>query len=123
LHELEKWRRRFDFEVQVTVDRSTTEHSWHGQVGVVPAFIPRANFDPANTTALVCGPEIMMRFTVPELQKRGLALDKIYLSMERNMKCGLGWCGHCQWGPTFICRDGPIYRYDQIENWFSKREV
>ena len=122
-HELEKWRGRFDFEVQVTVDRPTRPHEWNGQVGVVPAFIAKASFDPANTTALVCGPEIMMRFAVPELQMRGLSLDKIYISMERNMKCGLGWCGHCQLGPKFICRDGPVFRYDQLQDWFGKREV
>jgi len=73
--------------------------------------------------AMVCGPEIMMRFTVPELQKRGVADEKIFVSMERNMKCGVGLCGHCQLGASFVCKDGPVYRYDEIKDIFAKREM
>lgn len=122
-HELEKWRGRFDFEVQVTVDSPTGRREWHGQVGVVSTLISRAGYDLTQTTALICGPEIMMHFSILELQKCGLPLDRIYLSMERNMKCGLGWCGHCQWGPLFVCRDGPVFRFDRVQTWFTKREV
>jgi NAD(P)H-flavin reductase len=120
-HELERWRGKFDFDVYVTVDRATP--AWRGHVGVVTTFISRAPFDPATTLALVCGPEVMMRFALMELQHRGVALDRMYLSMERNMKCAVGFCGHCQFGPTFICRDGPIFRFDRIESLFTMPEV
>jgi NAD(P)H-flavin reductase len=119
--ELEKWRGRFDLDVEVTVDSATT--GWHGHVGVVTTFIAKAPFDPFSTVAMVCGPEVMMRFTVLELHKRGVSTANIFISMERNMKCAVGFCGHCQFGPTFICRDGPVFRYHQIERFFGKREI
>lgn len=119
--ELEKWRARFDFDVLVTVDRAVG--AWHGNVGVVTTLIPRVGFDPGSAVALVCGPEVMMRFTIVELQKRGIATNRIYISMERNMKCAVGFCGHCQFGPTFICKDGPVFRYDKIQPFFALREV
>jgi NAD(P)H-flavin reductase len=119
--ELEQWRGRFDLDVEVTVDSATDP--WRGQVGVVTTFIPKASFDPFNTVAMVCGPEVMMRFTVLELQKRGVHAENIFVSMERNMKCALGFCGHCQFGPTFICKDGPVLRYDRIQSWFGQREI
>jgi NAD(P)H-flavin reductase len=72
---------------------------------------------------MMCGPEVMMRFTILELQKRGVAIENIFISMERNMKCAIGFCGHCQFGPTFICKDGPVFRYDRIQPWFGKREI
>ena len=72
---------------------------------------------------MVCGPEIMMRFTAAELEKRGVALENIYVSMERNMKCAIGMCGHCQYGPNFVCKDGPVFQYSQIQGLLSKREV
>jgi NAD(P)H-flavin reductase len=118
---LESWRSRFDVETYLTVDRATGE--WRGNVGVVTGLIHRSSFDPKNCTAMVCGPEIMMRFTVMELIKRGVGDDRIYVSMERNMKCGVGLCGHCQLGPTFVCKDGPVYRYDKIKDLFQKREM
>ncbi len=119
--ELEQWRARFDLEVQVTVDQAMG--AWHGNVGVVTTLIPRVSFDPLRTIALICGPEIMMRFTILELQKRGVGKENIFISMERNMKCAIGFCGHCQFGPTFICKDGPVFRYDRIQEWFGKREI
>jgi NAD(P)H-flavin reductase len=119
--EIEEWRARFDLEVHVTVDRAIG--SWRGNVGVVPALVPKAPFDPANTVALVCGPEVMMRFSVAALEKRGVEATGIWLSMERNMKCGIGLCGHCQWGPFFVCRDGPVFRYDRIRDLFGRREI
>jgi NAD(P)H-flavin reductase len=119
--EIAEWRSRFDVSVGVTVDRATG--NWHGNVGVVTTLIPRAPFDPSETIAMVCGPEIMMRFTVKELRQRGITDDRIYLSMERNMKCAVGFCGHCQFGPKFICRDGPIFSFDQIRPFFGMREV
>ncbi|MHB8066440.1 MAG: FAD/NAD(P)-binding protein [Desulfobaccales bacterium] len=119
--ELEVWRGRFDFRVHVTVDAARGE--WRGNVGVVPNLITRARFDPVNTVALICGPGVMMRFTVQELLAHGLKMENIYVSMERNMKCGLGLCGHCQLGPFFVCKDGPVFRYDRLQDWFLTREV
>lgn len=119
--ELEQWRSRFDLEVYVTVDRATGR--WHGNVGVVTTLIAHAPFDPLNSIALICGPEVMMRFSVQALEKRGLAHQRIYLSMERNMKCGVGFCGHCQFGPHFICKNGPVFRFDQIQPFFGKWEL
>jgi NAD(P)H-flavin reductase len=119
--ELERWRGKFDLEVYVTVDRASS--GWHGNVGVVTTLIGRAPFDPSNAMALVCGPEVMMRFTVMELQKRGVAPDRTYVSMERNMKCAIGFCGHCQYGPTFVCKDGPVFRFDRIAAIFGKGEI
>ncbi len=119
--ELEQWRGRFDLQVEVTVDSAVG--GWLGHVGTVTTIIPRATFDPRHTVAMVCGPEIMMRFTVLELQKRGIPNEQIYLSMERNMKCGVGLCGHCQWGPLFVCKDGAVFPYSDIATWFGKREV
>jgi len=119
--ELEQWRSRFDLEVEVTLDTATDD--WRGNVGVVTRLIPAAPFDALNAVALICGPEVMMRFAVLELHKRGVRDENIYLSMERNMKCAIGFCGHCQFGPTFICKDGPVFRYDRIREWLGKREI
>jgi NAD(P)H-flavin reductase len=119
--ELEHWRGRFDLNVQVTVDASLK--GWAGHVGVVPRLISKINFDPLHTSAFICGPEVMMRFTIPELTKRGLRESNIHVSMERNMKCAIGFCGHCQYGPTFICKDGPVFRFDRIQPLFGKKEL
>ena len=118
--ELERWRSR-GAHVDVTVDAA--DAGWHGKVGVVPKLVTKASLDPAATTAFVCGPEIMMRFTAQALLDRGVAPDRIFVSMERNMRCGVGHCGHCQLGPTLICRDGPVYRYDALEPLLSVREL
>lgn len=119
--ELARWRSNFDLQIEVTVDSAT--EGWRGHVGVVTTLLARAQFDPSATTAMVVGPEVMMRFALLELQKRELDAHQIFLSMERNMQCGIGLCGHCQLGPVFICKDGPVFRYDQIQGWFGKREV
>jgi NAD(P)H-flavin reductase len=119
--ELQKWRARFDMEVEITVDRAL--RPWRGNVGVVTTLIPRAHFDPAQTTVMICGPEIMMRFSIMELRKLGVPEEKIFVSMERNMKCGCGLCGHCQCGPYFICKDGPVFSYPQVKRLMSIREI
>jgi len=118
--DLERWRNG-GLQVYVTVDRATA--SWLGHVGVVTSLISHAPFDPVNAVAMVCGPEIMMRYTVLELQKRGVSEERIFLSMERNMKCAIGFCGHCQFGPEFICKGGPVFRYDRIKSWLGIREL
>ena len=102
--------------VDVTVDAADAD--WHGKVGVVPKLVPRARFDAASAAAFVCGPEIMMRFAVQALldaRRRGRSGS--HVSLERNMHCGVGHCGHCQLGPTLICRDGPVYRYGTAAPW------
>lgn len=119
--ELRRWAAAGDLQVHLTVDRVVGR--WGANVGVVTSLIPHAPFDPRNTVAMVCGPEVMMRFTVLELQRRGVPPSHIYLSMERNMKCAVGFCGHCQAGPTFVCRDGPVFRYDQLKPLLNVREL
>jgi len=119
--ELERWRSRFDLQVYITVDRAA--NGWHGNVGVVTTLVRKASFDPDNTVAFTVGPEIMMRYAILELTKRGIAKSSLYVSMERNMKCAIGLCGHCQMGSLFVCKDGPVFRYDKIEPLFSQREI
>ena len=119
--EVEHWRAHFDLEVYVTVDNATGK--WRGSVGVVTRLIPRAPFDPLNTVAMICGPEVMMRFTAVELEKRGVATENIFVSMERNMKCAIGQCGHCQYGPYFICKDGPVFQYSHVQDLLTKWEI
>ncbi|MDH3444689.1 MAG: Ni/Fe hydrogenase subunit gamma, partial [Deltaproteobacteria bacterium] len=113
--------RHCDLELQITVDSGPAD--WRGNVGVVTGLLSRTAFDSASTTALVCGPEIMMRYAVRELQKRGVSNNRIFLSLERNMKCAVGFCGHCQFGPTFVCKDGPVLSYERIASWFETRET
>jgi len=120
-HELEQWRQHLDVEIEVTVDHANAD--WHGNVGAVTALIPHAGFDPHDTIALICGPEVMMRFTVNALHDAGLPTNRIFVSMERNMKCAIGICGHCQFGPTFVCKDGPVMRFDRIAGIFAMREI
>jgi NAD(P)H-flavin reductase len=119
--EVARWRARADLDVLVTVDRAAG--AWPGKVGVVTALIRRAPFDPRATVALVCGPEVMMRFAVEALRRRGVPPARIYLSMERNMKCAVGLCGHCQLGPEFVCKDGPVFRLDRIARLFEVPEI
>lgn len=121
VRELERWRSRFDFQVEVTVDRA--REGWFGHVGVVTGLLPRALFDPEETMAFVCGPEIMMRFAAKALVERGVAAERIFLSMERNMKCAIGLCGHCQFGPHFICKDGPVFAFARVARWLTIREL
>jgi NAD(P)H-flavin reductase len=121
MDEIKKLCKGHDIVFDVTVDEA--KDAWDGKVGVVTTLIPGADFNPDNTLAMVCGPEIMMRFTIQELQKKGLKDGDIFISMERNMKCGIGLCGHCQLGPFFICKDGPVFRFDRISELFRKKEV
>ncbi len=119
--ELLTWKKQPGVDSKVTVDHADSR--WNGNVGVVTTLVNRTVKDPKDTIAFVCGPEIMMRYAVTELQKNGLGKDQIYLSLERNMKCAIGLCGHCQFGSEFICRDGPVFRYDRIEFWLNQREL
>ncbi len=119
--ELETWRGRFDVDVEITVDRAG--RGWRGLVGVVTSLVPRAPFEPRSTMAFVCGPEVMMTFGVPELERRGVPRDHIQVSLERNMKCAIGLCGHCQLGPLFVCRDGPVFTYARVAPLLAVREM
>jgi NAD(P)H-flavin reductase len=121
VRELERWRKRPELEVLVTVDRG--DEDWQGPVGVVTTLLERAEFDPATTTAFVCGPEVMMRFTAAGLRASGVPMSRIHLSMERNMKCALGQCGRCQFGPVFVCGDGPVFTYEAIEPLLAVPEL
>ncbi len=118
---LAQWGRVQGVELLVSVDRA--DASWRGHVGVVPSLVPRVAFDPANAVAMVCGPEVMMRFSATALRAAGMPDSRIYLSMERNMKCAVGLCGHCQFGPDFICKDGPVMRLDAIDARLAVREL
>jgi NAD(P)H-flavin reductase len=119
--ELERWRGRFDMQVEATVDRAPA--GWRGRVGVVPNLVPRAELDPEDAVALVCGPEVMMRFTAGALTDRGFGADRIFLSLERNMRCAIGLCGHCQLQHLFVCKDGPVFALDTVEPLLRVREL
>jgi NAD(P)H-flavin reductase len=119
--ELAAWARQPETQVLTTVDSGGLE--WRGHVGVVTTLFRYARLQPAKSVAMVCGPEIMMRFAARELQAQGVAASDIYLSMERNMKCAVGFCGHCQWGPHFICKDGPVFPYSRIRPLLERHEL
>jgi NAD(P)H-flavin reductase len=115
--EYHEWE-RLGMEVQVTVDRA--DETWRGRVGVVPVLFNRVPIDPERTVVLICGPEIMMRFSVSGALARGLSDRDIYYSMERNMHCAVGLCGHCQLGPAFLCKDGPVFAHRQLAPFFNQ---
>ncbi len=119
--ELDRWRGKLDGNVDITVDAAGSD--WTGKVGLVTKLIPSASFDPETAVCYVVGPEIMMLFTARALIARGVAADRIWVSMERTMRCGVGLCGHCQLGPTLICRDGPVYRWDELSPLLEVHEL
>ena len=110
--ELRAWAEQHDVVVEVTVDNAP--EGWAGRVGLVTQLVQRAGFDPGRTLALVCGPEVMMRASASALRDRGVPASRIRLSMERNMKCGVGLCGHCQVREVFVCVDGPVIDYGRL---------
>jgi len=118
--ELTAWARQRETQVLVTVDYGGL--SWRGNVGVVTTLFKYARLQATRSMAFACGPEVMMRFVARDLEIQGLACENIYLSMERNMKCAVGFCGHCQYGPHFICKDGPIFSYDRLRPLLEKYE-
>lgn len=119
LNEFAGWQEKLDF--FTIVDRASKK--WGSDVGVVTRLIPKAKFNPSNTLAMICGPEVMMRFVSLALQDKGLTPEQIFVSMERNMKCAIGFCGHCQLGGTFICKDGPVFTYKEMKRYLELREV
>lgn len=119
--ELQSWGGRFDVDVSVIIDHAATD--WYGDVGVVTSLLDKVRCDAGNTIAMACGPEIMMRFAARGLNDIGIPDEQIHVSMERNMQCATGMCGHCQYGPAFVCRDGPVFRLDRIKPFFATREI
>lgn len=119
--QIQTWRERHDLRFQTTVD--SADRNWYGDVGVATQRLPDARFEGPNTVAFVCGPEIMMKLSAQALEARGVPTESIFLSMERNMKCAIGFCGHCQFGPAFVCRDGPVFSYARLKPLLSVREV
>lgn len=119
--ELARWRDRHGIDVKITVDHP--DRAWKGPVGLVTRLIDRIVFEPRRTFAFVCGPDAMMRATTAELVRRGVPAGRMALSVERNMKCGVGRCGHCQLGPLFTCLDGPVLNYERAAGLLAVREL
>jgi len=111
--ELAKWEARDDVELHVTVDRA--DESWTGHVGVITTLFPKIIVNPRNTVAVTVGPPIMYRFVLMELLSKGIQDGRIYLSLERRMKCGIGKCGHCQINNVYVCQKGPVFSYAQLK--------
>jgi len=123
--QLDRWLAQMEslgVELHLTVDEAP-EHGWLHDVGVVTTLFPKAKIEPARTTAFICGPEIMMRFSGKRLVELGVRLDRVYASLERNMQCGISLCGHCQFGPYFVCTDGPVFRYDRVVDLMGVHEL
>ncbi|MCU0718736.1 MAG: FAD/NAD(P)-binding protein [Pirellula sp.] len=119
--EFSEWRRH-GIAIQLTVDRA--DDHWEETVGVVTSLLDRMPInDPSNTRVLICGPEIMMHYCALGSVQKGISEQSIWLSMERHMQCAAGLCGHCQWGETFVCRDGPVFRFDTIRHLFRSRDL
>ncbi|MFM7322131.1 MAG: FAD/NAD(P)-binding protein [Armatimonadota bacterium] len=119
--QMERWAERGILDVRSTVDHAGPD--WTGRVGVVTDLLSRARFDPARTTALVCGPEIMMRVAASALRRTGVPESRIRVSMERNMRCAIGQCGHCQFGPHILCTDGPVFPLSEVARWMEVAQL
>jgi NAD(P)H-flavin reductase len=118
--EMDRWREG-GIDVRLTVDAAAP--GWRASVGPVTTLIPRIEFDSSRAVAFIVGPEIMMRVVVEALAERGISYDRLFVSMERNMKCAVGFCGHCQLGLTFICKDGPVFPYSRLAPWLAIRNM
>jgi NAD(P)H-flavin reductase len=119
--ELEQWSKLPNVEVLVTVDKG--DSSWKGNISVVTKLLGSVKLDLENTIVLVCGPELMMKYGAEDIERYGITPAQIYLSMERNMRCGAGLCGHCQFGPLFICKDGPVFPYERVRHLLAIKEL
>jgi NAD(P)H-flavin reductase len=119
--ELAQWRARFDVDVRVSVDRP--DRGWRGEVGVVPKLLPQVNLDWPAAMAFVCGPDVMMRAAAGVLLGLGARAERVRLTLERNMKCGVGLCGHCQLGRLFVCEDGPVVPYSELQPFYGVKEI
>ncbi|MCR4427765.1 MAG: FAD/NAD(P)-binding protein [Caldiserica bacterium] len=110
---LHEWRNNPGINLFLTVDREFP--GWTGLVGFVPDIVSRVEVDPSKVNCFICGPPIMIRLTIPKLLEKGISKEKIFTSLERRMKCGIGKCGRCNIGPKFVCKDGPIFRVSELE--------
>jgi anaerobic sulfite reductase subunit B len=119
--EVASWQASARITVRTTVDYATA--AWKGEVGLVPTLIEHITIDPELTTVMICGPEVMMRFTAAEVLGRGVAAERVRVSMERNMQCGVGRCGHCQLGPVLICHHGPVFPWSRVGPLLARREL
>ena len=122
------WRRQYDTwagmpDVEVHLAADIAEPGWHGHVGLVTALFDRLQLKPDRSVAMLCGPEMMMRASADGLHQLGLAADAVYLSMERNMQCAIGHCGHCQMGGHFVCRDGPVFSWPEVRELLGVRGI
>jgi len=118
--EYERWRKA-GADVRVSVDRA--DAGWTGSVGVVPTLLDEVDVDPTTAAAYLCGPEIMIRFAAQALRRMAVPATAIDVSLERNMRCGVAWCGHCQLGPFLLCRDGPVIGWDAAESLLAVKEL
>jgi NAD(P)H-flavin reductase len=114
--EYDSWRKA-GIEVEVTVDIGADD--WRGNIGVVPVLFYRLRLKPNSTRVLTCGPEVMIHFVIFEALARRIPPAHIHLSMERNMNCAVGLCGHCQFGPVFVCKDGPVFTYERLQPYLN----
>jgi NAD(P)H-flavin reductase len=112
--EIRTWGEREDLDIQLTVDEGADD--WEGNVGVVTTILENLDMDTTRGIGIVCGPPVMMKFATFKLKELGFADARLYLSMEKNMSCGFGKCGHCRLGPYYTCKDGPVFRYDKISD-------
>ncbi|MDH7501681.1 MAG: FAD/NAD(P)-binding protein [Verrucomicrobiota bacterium] len=119
--ELAAWRDDGQMDLLVSVDYSIAQ--WDGPVGVVTDLIKRLRIRPDRTSVMVCGPRMMNRHVTWQLLRLRVAPDQLFISLERNMRCGVGRCGHCQYGPKFVCKDGPVFSYESIREVFGKEEI
>jgi len=117
-NEFERWDKEKLLQLLITVDKPTPE--WKGNVGVVTNLLNKIKMSKENTVAVICGPPIMMKFVIEKLKKLGFKDEQIYMSMERMMQCGTGQCGHCNIGKKYVCKDGPIFRYDELKELTEK---
>ncbi|GAH25539.1 unnamed protein product [marine sediment metagenome] len=113
--EIADWAKQKDLDIKLTVDKG--DSGWKGNVGVVTTILEDTDMDYENGIAIVCGPPIMMKFSIKKLIEMGFKEENIYLSMEKNMSCGIGKCGHCRIGTYYVCKDGPVFTYDKIKNF------
>lgn len=118
--EMRQWEDR-GIDVKITVDHANAD--WKGRVGVVTSLIDEQLQNRDKTLVLLCGPEIMLKIAMVELLRAQVKEDNIFLALERNMECAEGFCGHCQYGPYFLCKDGPIFSYNELRHWFNIKEL
>ncbi|MDP4115404.1 MAG: FAD/NAD(P)-binding protein [Bacteroidota bacterium] len=114
-NELEDWKKMAGVKTVVTVDPGGETPDWNGEVGFVPSIVEKVSPKAENTVAIICGPPIMIKFTMPVLKKLGFKDDDIITTLENRMKCGLGKCGRCNIGSVYVCKDGPVFTYTQMQ--------